>query len=114
MATRAKTEDQMRSALVPISAEVVNMREEVKEIKRIVTGDGNGNKGFGEQIRDNRAELERQKREMSELRNYIDSLKPIVAYVERQRSEAGKWENRLWGILQGVILLVTGYLLGTL
>ena len=84
-ATKAITERYIESVLLPIKAELAklaNTAEDVKEIKKIVKGDGNGNKGHGELIRDNRAELDRHEQSIKELNEFMKSLHPIVSFYK--------------------------------
>ena len=88
-ATKAITERQFNTRLIPIEAEIASISddvkdtaEDVKEIKKIVKGDGNGNKGHGELIRDNRAELDRHEQSIKELNEFMKSLHPIVSFYK--------------------------------
>jgi len=61
------TKDDLDSALTGIRAEVasthdkvIGLEKDLKEVKKNVSGDGNGNPGFGEKIRDNQSEIRAQ------------------------------------------------------
>ena len=65
---KAVTEEQLKAALEPITREVNDMRYDLAEMKRVVTGNGSGI-GLDEHARNNRRDIDRHETQLQKISN---------------------------------------------
>ena len=84
------TERQLKDAFLPMEAEIANMRDdvtelrtEIREIKHIVKGDGNGTPGHGEQIRDNREAITAINKKLDKIGDSVSGMSKtlIISFI---------------------------------
>jgi hypothetical protein len=107
---RAVTEEQLKAALEPITREINDMRYDLAEMKKVVTGNGSGI-GLDEQARNNRRDIERHEKDLVDTKEFVKGLQPIVVFYK-----VGVWFAGLigasivaliWGLLTGQVVIGT-------
>jgi hypothetical protein len=79
MAQKPVTEEQLKIALEPITREVNDMRADIRAMQKVITGNGTGI-GLDEQARNNRRDIDEQKKHLEKVININESVK----IMERQ------------------------------
>ena len=94
------TERQLKDAFLPMEAEIANMRDDVtelrdefKQMKKVITGNGSGI-GLDEQARNNRRDIDESKERIKELQEVIKNIQPLITF-----SKVGIWAGSAFGLL---------------
>jgi len=107
---KAVTELQLKAALEPITREINDMRYDLAEMKKVVTGNGSGI-GLDEQARNNRRDIDKHEKDLIDTREFVKGLQPIIIFYK-----VGVWFAGLigasivaliWGLLTGQVVIGT-------
>lgn len=101
---RAVTIIQLKQSLEPITREVSDLRDELREMKKVITGNGSGI-GLDEQARNNRRDIDKNLAEINELKKFSKELQPVILFYR-----VGVWMASVLGV--SILALIWALLTG--
>lgn len=102
--TQAIMMQQLEKALEPITREINDMRDELRGMRKIITGNGTGI-GLDEQVRNNKREIDRHEEQLRDIKGFMELLKPVIIFYK-----VGVWLAALIGV--SIITLIWGMVTG--